>query len=50
MDFPDQEMTVKGVVERKWQEGGEKLVEVAVWTENAEGKLTTPGKAVVIFK
>ena len=32
-----------------WEEGGEKRVQVSVWTENAEGKKTTPGEAVVIF-
>jgi hypothetical protein len=50
MDFPDKEMTVKGVVDKKWEEGGEKLVELTVWTENEEGQKTTPGKAVVAFK
>jgi acyl dehydratase len=49
MDFPDQAMTCKGKVERKWEEGGERKVELAVWTENAEGKKTTPGAAVVVF-
>jgi acyl dehydratase len=50
MDFPDREMTVKGVVEKKWQDGKEKLVEVTLWTEDAKGEKTTPGKAVVVFK
>jgi hypothetical protein len=36
-------------VARKWEEDGQKLVELNVWTENAEGKKTTPGKAVVAF-
>ena len=49
MDFPDKEFTCKGVVGRKWEEGGEKFVEVTVWTENEEGQETTPGQAVVIF-
>ena len=49
MDFPDQELVCKGNVVRKWEEGGEKRVQVSVWTENAEGKKTTPGEAVVIF-
>ena len=49
MDFPDQELVCKGSVVRKWEEGGEKRVQVSVWTENAEGKKTTPGEAVVIF-
>lgn len=47
MDFPDQEMTCKGTVRRKYEEGGRKLVELSVWTENPEGQKTTPGEAIV---
>ncbi len=47
MDFPNKMMTCKGVVERKWKENGEKLVELSVWVENEEGKITTPGKVTV---
>jgi acyl dehydratase len=47
MDFPDQEMTCKGTVRRKYQEGGRKLAELSVWTENPEGQKTTPGEAIV---
>jgi acyl dehydratase len=50
MDFPDQEITVKGVVEKKWEEKGEKLLEINCWTENLLGKQTTPGKVLVVFK
>lgn len=50
MDFPDKEFTCKGSVSRKWQEGGEKLAEITVWTENQEGQKTTPGQAIVVFK
>ncbi len=49
MDFPDKEMVIKGNVTRKWEENGEKFVEVSVWTENDEGKVNTPGSAVVAF-
>ncbi len=49
MDFPDREMVCRGTVKRKWEEKGEKLVELEVWTENDEGKRTTPGGAVVVF-
>ncbi len=49
MDFPDKEMVCCGTVKRKWEENGEKLVELQVWTENDEGKKTTPGGAVVVF-
>ncbi|MBU2648659.1 hypothetical protein KKI24_28380 [bacterium] len=49
MDFPDSEITCKGTVVKKWVENGEKLVELEVWTENSDGKQTTPGKAIVVF-
>jgi acyl dehydratase len=49
MDFPDQEMTCKGTVRRKYEEGGRKRVELEVWTENPEGRKTTPGEAIVEF-
>lgn len=50
MDFPDKEFTCKGKVDRKWEENGQKLVELSVWTETEEGKVNTPGKAVVVFE
>ena len=37
-------------MKRKWEEGGKKLVELEIWTENDEGKKTTPGTVVVEFK
>jgi acyl dehydratase len=49
MDLPEQEIVCRGRVVRKWEEGGEKLVEVSVWTENEAGKKTTPGLAIVAF-
>ncbi len=49
MDMPDQPIICKGLVTKKWEEGGEKLAELSVWTENEEGKKTTPGTAVVRF-
>jgi acyl dehydratase len=49
MDFPDKHIICRGSVTRKWQEGGEKLAELSVWTENDEGKKTTPGEAIVVF-
>jgi len=47
MDFVGKPITVKGVVTAKRQEGGENLVDLDVWTEDAEGKKTTPGTATV---
>ena len=49
MDFPDKGMVCKGTVARKWEESGEKLAEVSIWTENSDGSKTTPGQAVVVF-
>lgn len=50
MDFPDKAMVCGGVVKRKWQENGEKLVEVELWTKDESGKNTTPGSAVVVLR
>ncbi len=50
MDLPHQDIVCRGKVKRKWEEGGEQLVELDVWTENPEGKKTTPGTAVVVFR
>jgi acyl dehydratase len=50
MDFPDKEMVCRGTVDRKWEERGEKLVELSIWTEDEAGKKNTPGKAIISFK
>ncbi len=50
MDLPNEEIICRGTVARKWEEGGEKLAELTVWTENGKGKKTTPGRAVVAFR
>ncbi len=50
MDYPAQEILCRGVVRRKYEENGEKLVDVEVWTENPEGQKTTPGTATVALK
>ena len=42
-------MVAKGVVTAKREEDGRKLVDIDVWTENAGGQKTTPGKAVVVL-
>jgi acyl dehydratase len=47
MDQPNREITAGGVVTGKRQEGGENLVDLDVWTMDAEGKKTTPGTATV---
>ena len=47
MDMPDQSVNCRGVVRRKYEEGGKKKAELEIWTENGEGKKTTPGEAIV---
>ncbi len=47
MDMPNKEITVGGVVTAKRQEGGEHLVDLDVWTQDVDGKKTTPGTATV---
>jgi len=44
MDFPDRELVCRGTVTRKWEENGERLVALELWTENDEGKKTTPAR------
>jgi hypothetical protein len=50
MDYPNEDILCKGVVTRKYEEGGEKLADLEVWTENPKGQKTTPGTATVRFK
>jgi hypothetical protein len=50
MDFPDKAMVCGGVVKRKWQENGEKLVELELWTKTEDGKNTTPGSSIVALR
>ena len=47
MDMLNKQITAGGVVTAKRQEGGENLVDLDIWTEDADGKKTTPGTAVV---
>jgi acyl dehydratase len=47
MDFPNQDIICRGKVMRKYEENGEKLVDLEVWTEDPSGKKTTPGTATV---
>lgn len=47
MDPVDSDVLCRGVVKRKYQEGGQNLVELEIWTEDARGQRTSPGSAVV---
>jgi acyl dehydratase len=46
-DGTPQTFTVRGTVTRMWEENGEKLVEITLEGIDGEGRVTTPGKAVV---
>lgn len=47
MDTPNDALTCKGTVTRKYVEGDEHLVACDIWLENSKGDKTTPGTAVV---
>ena len=47
MDMVNQDIICNGVVTQKYQQDGENIVELEVWTETSKGQKTTPGRAVV---
>ncbi|RLT42814.1 MAG: dehydratase [Chloroflexi bacterium] len=47
MDYPNQEILCRGVVTKMYEEGGQSLVDLDIWTENPAGRHTTPGTATV---
>ena len=47
MDEPNQAITCRGVVSKKYQEGEQNIVELDIWTENPQGHKTSPGTATV---
>ena len=47
MDMIAKDITCKGVVKAKRSEGGRNLLDLEIWTEDPDGKQTTPGTAVV---
>lgn len=47
MDVPDDTLTSKGRVVRKYQEDDQCLVDCEIWIENGRGETTTPGAATV---
>ena len=49
MDMQGKAFSVKGTVTAKREEGGQRLVDIDVWTEDADGNKTTPGKATVVL-
>ena len=49
MDVPDDALTCKGTVTKKYVEGDEHCAECQIWLENSKGEKTTPGTAVVVL-
>ena len=47
MDVPEDTLTSKGKVVRKYQEDDQCLVDCEIWIENGRGETTTPGAATV---
>ena len=47
MDMPGTPLYAKGVVKKRYAQGGENLVECGIWLENHKGEKTTSGSAVV---
>jgi acyl dehydratase len=47
MDEPNQDILCRGVITKKYQDGGANVVELDVWTEKPDGKKTSPGTAIV---
>ena len=47
MDDVDKDVTARGIITGKRTEDGQNLVDLDVWTEDPDGKKTTPGTAVV---
>ena len=48
-DVPEDTITCKGKVVKKYVEGDEHCVECEIWAENSKGEKTTPGTAVVVL-
>ena len=49
MDIPGDTLTCKGIVKRKYVDGGRHMVDCEIWLENGKGERTTPGSATVIL-
>ena len=47
MDEPNQDIFCRGVVTKKYRDGATNFVELDIWTENPDGKKTSPGQAIV---
>jgi acyl dehydratase len=49
VNYPNQPMTCRGKVTRKYEEAGSHFVDVEMWVENPAGEVTTAGTATVLL-
>jgi acyl dehydratase len=49
MNFKNDTLTAKGKVLKKFEQGGERLVDLELWTENQNGQKLCPGSATVVL-
>lgn len=49
MDYPNEDILCRGIVTKKYEADGRKLLDLEIWTENPQGQKTTPGTATVVF-
>ena len=49
MNYPNESITCKGKINRKYVDGSQHCVECSLWAENARGEKTVTGMAVVIM-
>lgn len=47
MDFPGDVITINGTIKRKYEDAGDKLVDIDVVVENQRGEKNTPGTVTV---
>ena len=47
MDDAKQDIVCRGIITKKYREGDQNFAELDIWTENPQGKKTSPGTAVV---
>jgi acyl dehydratase len=48
-DYPGRPLTCRGRVLRWYQEAGRRTADVELWTERADGSISTRGSATVLF-
>ncbi|MBM4406867.1 MAG: dehydratase [Chloroflexi bacterium] len=49
MDYPNDPLTCRGKVTKKYVQDGKHMVDCEIWMENGKGEKTTPGSATVIL-